>query len=51
MKSSGIYELYRQKAEELRAKNERGATPQATQTQWAPGSAEWLAENRRNKSS
>ena len=43
MKSRGIYELYRQKAEELRAKKERGeATP--TKTQYAPGSMEWQAE-------
>jgi hypothetical protein len=47
MKGWGIYEFYRQKAEELRAK-QRG-NPQPTQTAWAPGSMEWLAE--KNKSS
>jgi predicted phage terminase large subunit-like protein len=43
MKSWGIYEFYRQKAEALRAEKERGeATP--TKTNWAPGSMEWQAE-------
>jgi predicted phage terminase large subunit-like protein len=43
MKSWGIYELYRQKAEALRAETERGeATP--SKTNWAPGSMEWQAE-------
>jgi predicted phage terminase large subunit-like protein len=43
MKSWGIYELYRQKAEALRAEKERGeATP--SKTNWAPGSMEWQAE-------
>jgi len=43
MKSWGIYELYRQKAEALRAEKERGeATP--TKTNWARGSMEWQAE-------
>jgi len=36
-----IFELYRRQAEQLRA--EREAT-QPTQTKWAPGSMEWLAE-------
>jgi predicted phage terminase large subunit-like protein len=53
MKDWGIYEFYRQKAEQLRAEKERGeATTQPTQTNWAPGSMEWQAEqNRRNKPS
>ena len=43
MKSWGIYEFYRQKAEALRAETEQGeATP--TKTNWAPGSMEWQAE-------
>ena len=43
MKGWGIYELYRQKAEALRAEKQRGeATP--TKTNWAPGSMEWQAE-------
>jgi predicted phage terminase large subunit-like protein len=43
MKSWGIYELYRQKAEALRAETERGeATP--SKTNWAPGSMELQAE-------
>ena len=41
-------ELYRQKAEALRAEQQRDK-PQPTQTAWAPGSMEWLAEQ--NKSS
>jgi predicted phage terminase large subunit-like protein len=48
MKGWGIYELYRQKAEELRAEQQRDK-PQPTQPTWAPGSMEWLAEQ--NKSS
>jgi len=47
MKGAGIYEFYRQKAEELRA--EQHGNPQPSQTASAPGSAEWLAE--KNKSS
>jgi hypothetical protein len=48
MRSWGLYELYRQKAEELRAEKERGeATP--IPSNWAPGSMEWFAEH--NKSS
>src|SRR6266851_5780412 len=47
MKSWGVYELYRQRAEQLRA--EQRGTPQPTQTLPAPGSMEWLAEQ--NKSS
>ena len=43
----GFYEFYRQKAEQLRA--EQSGKPQPTQTIWAPGSMEWLAEQ--NKSS
>jgi hypothetical protein len=51
MKGWGISELYRQQAEQLLAKRKaRGeATPQPTQTEWAPGSMEWLAA--KNKSS
>ena len=48
MKGYGIFELYRQKAEELRAEQQRDK-PQPTQPTWAPGSMEWLAEQ--NKSS
>jgi predicted phage terminase large subunit-like protein len=47
MKAAGIYEFYRQKAEELRA--EQHGNPQPSQTAWAPGSMEWLAA--KNKSS
>ena len=46
MKSWGLYELYRQKAEELRAEKEQGeATPNPSS--WAPGSIEWLAQQNR----
>jgi predicted phage terminase large subunit-like protein len=48
MNSWGLYELYRQKAEELRAENGQGEATLAS-TNWAPGSMEWLAEQ--NKSS
>jgi hypothetical protein len=52
MKGWGIYEFYRQKAEELRAEKERGRTPQPAPPNPAPGSMEWLAEqNSRNESS
>jgi hypothetical protein len=45
MKSWGIYELYRQQAEQLRAEKEQdGARPQPAKTNWAPGSVEWQAE-------
>jgi predicted phage terminase large subunit-like protein len=47
MKGAGIYEFYRRKAEEPRA--EQHGNPQPSQTAWAPGSMEWLAEQ--NKSS
>jgi predicted phage terminase large subunit-like protein len=47
MNSWGIYELYRQQAEKLRA--EREATSGRAEPTWAPGSMEWLAEQ--NKSS
>ena len=47
MKGWGFYEAMRQKAEQLRA--EQSGKPQPTQTIWAPGSMEWLAEQ--NKSS
>ena len=50
MKGWGIYELYRQQAEKLRAEREaRGEVAQSVQPTWAPGSMEWLAEQ--NKSS
>jgi predicted phage terminase large subunit-like protein len=50
MKGYGIFEFYRQKAEELRAEREgRGEAAQPTQPTWAIGSMEWLAEQ--NKSS
>ena len=42
MKSWGVYELYRQRAEQLRA--EQRGTPQPTQTLPAPGSMEWLEQ-------
>jgi len=42
MKGAGIYEFYRRKAEEPRA--EQHGNPQPSQTAWAPGSTEWLAE-------
>ena len=47
MKGYGIFEFYRQKAEELRA--EQHGNPQPSQTAWAPGSMERLAK--KNKSS
>jgi predicted phage terminase large subunit-like protein len=50
MKGYGIYEYYRQKAEERRA--EQHPQPLPVQTDWGPGSMEWQAEqDRRNKSS
>ena len=48
MKGYGIYEFYRQKAEELLAEQQRDK-PQPAQPTWAIGSMEWLAEQ--NKSS
>jgi hypothetical protein len=48
MKGYGAFEAMRQRAEELLAEQQRGK-PQPTQTAWAPGSMEWLAEQ--NKSS
>jgi terminase large subunit-like protein len=50
MKGWGIYEFYRQKAEQLLAEREaRGeATPQPTQTVWARGSMEWLAAQKKS---
>jgi hypothetical protein len=47
MKSWGIYEYYRQKAEQLRA--EQRGNPEPSETTWAPGSVEWQAAQ--NKSS
>ena len=47
MKGWGFYELARQRAEELRA--EQQPQPQPAQTNWAPGSVEWLtAQNKSN---
>ena len=52
MNSWGIFELYRQEAEKLRAEKEREATTLPIQTNCAPGSMEWQAEqNRRDKPS
>src|SRR5882724_7454998 len=48
--SWGIYELYRQRAEKLRAEREaRGEVPQSIQPTWAPGSMEWQAEQEKLK--
>jgi predicted phage terminase large subunit-like protein len=47
MKGWGLYELYRQRAEELCAA--QNPEPQPTQTNWAPGSVEWLAEQEKRK--
>jgi terminase large subunit-like protein len=46
MKGWGIYEFYRQQAEQLLAEQ---CKPEPTQTVYAPGSMEWQAEQ--NKSS
>jgi hypothetical protein len=49
MSSWGLYELYRQQAEQLRAEKEGSSTPQPAKTYCAPGSVEWQAAQ--NKSS
>ena len=50
MKGWGIYELYRQQAERLRAEREaRGEVAQSVQPTWAPGSMEWQAEQEKLK--
>jgi hypothetical protein len=46
MNSWGIYELYRQQAEKLRAARE--ATSGRAPPAWAPGSMEWLAEQKKS---
>jgi hypothetical protein len=45
MKSEGIFELYRRNAEAA----ERRDKPQASQTTWAIGSMEWLAEQKKSR--
>jgi hypothetical protein len=47
MKGWGLYELYRQRAEELCAA--QNPAPQPTQSNWAPGSVEWFAEQEKRK--
>jgi predicted phage terminase large subunit-like protein len=50
MKGWGIFELTRQRAEELRT--EQHPKPRPAQTNWAPGSMEWQAEQtKQNRSS
>src|SRR6266550_3770963 len=50
MNSWGIYELYRQQAEKLRAERQaRGEVTQSVQPTWAPGSMEWQAEQEKLK--
>ena len=50
MNSWGIYELYRQQAEKLRAEREAwGQVAQSVQPTWAPGSMEWQAEQEKLK--
>ena len=44
MKSEGIFELYRQYAEEAEQRDK----PQPTKTVYAPGSMEWLAEQKKS---
>ncbi|HEX3413854.1 MAG TPA: phage terminase large subunit [Stellaceae bacterium] len=44
MNSWGLYELYRQQAEQLRAEKEGRPTTEPAKTNWAPGSMEWQAE-------
>ncbi len=46
MNSWGIYELYRQQAENLRV--EREATSGRAEPTWAIGSMEWLAEQKKS---
>jgi hypothetical protein len=46
MKGRGAYELARRQAEQLRA--EREATSGRAQAAWAPGSMEWLAEQKKS---
>jgi Terminase RNaseH-like domain len=46
MKGWGAYELARRQAEQLRA--EREATSGRAQPGWAPGSMEWLAEQKKS---
>src|ERR1700738_5376697 len=49
MNSWGIYELYRQQAEKLRAEREARGEAQSVQPTWAPGSMEWQAEQEKSK--
>jgi hypothetical protein len=50
MKGYGMFEFYHRQAEQLRAEREgRGEAAHPTQSGWAIGSMEWLAEQ--NKSS
>ena len=46
MNSWGFYELMRRQAERLQA--EREATPRRTEPNWAPGSMEWLAQQKKS---
>jgi len=49
MKGYGIFEFYRRQAEQLLAEREgRGEAAQPTQSTWAPGSMEWLAEQKKS---
>jgi hypothetical protein len=45
MKSKGIFDLYRRNAEAA----EQRVKPQPTQTTWAIGSMEWLAEHKKSR--
>jgi hypothetical protein len=45
MKSEGISELYRRNAEAAEPRDK----PQPTQTTWAIGSMEWLAEQKKSR--
>jgi hypothetical protein len=50
MNSWGLYELYRQQAEQLRAENDQDRpTTEPAKTNWAPGSMEWQAEQNKSE--
>jgi predicted phage terminase large subunit-like protein len=49
MNSWGLYELYRQQAEQLRAEKEGRPTTEPAKTNWAPGSMEWQAEQNKSE--
>jgi predicted phage terminase large subunit-like protein len=49
MNSWGLYEVYRQQAEQRRAEQEGRPTTEPAKTNWAPGSMEWQAEQDKSR--